>query len=245
MAKMPRHKRIGGLPDVIRQMRTELGLTQSDFATLLGVTLASVYRYESGKTIPKPAALQSLASQAVHTNNAKALSLILQTLGISGRDSETDGNPPEKFGFEVPPLIIIDSLDLGRPVATSLRVEARWPKELLIQAITCVQLRLWDSCILMSRHVIEAIADPTPGSGRVNGAREGLEELSKSGVIGADLVEWGKSILDISDRACQPQGKSSPEDARDILRFAGWLWAQVYALPSDMAEFRHRRRHLS
>jgi putative transcriptional regulator len=44
----------------IKQMRQKLGLSQQKFATELGVGIASVFRWESGRSEPSPLALEKL-----------------------------------------------------------------------------------------------------------------------------------------------------------------------------------------
>jgi transcriptional regulator with XRE-family HTH domain len=44
----------------IRKRRISLGLTQEQFAAKVGVTYSTVNRWENGKTIPSPLALQRI-----------------------------------------------------------------------------------------------------------------------------------------------------------------------------------------
>jgi len=53
-------KAIATVPGVIKSIRDRLGVTQSELAKRIHVTLPSVYRYESGKSAPNSAALKHL-----------------------------------------------------------------------------------------------------------------------------------------------------------------------------------------
>jgi len=46
----------------IKELRFRLGMTQEQFAMELGVTVASVYRWETGKATPSPLALKVMDS---------------------------------------------------------------------------------------------------------------------------------------------------------------------------------------
>ena len=45
---------------LIRKLRLEVGLTQEQFAALLGVTYSTINRWENGHTTPSPLAMQKL-----------------------------------------------------------------------------------------------------------------------------------------------------------------------------------------
>lgn len=45
---------------LIRELRQELGMMQEKFAARLGVTCPTINRWESGRTIPSPLALQKV-----------------------------------------------------------------------------------------------------------------------------------------------------------------------------------------
>ena len=67
---MPEANDLSGL---VRSLRERLGLTQEKLAAKLGVTFASVNRWENCKTKPSPLALKQIAD-------------LLQGLGPKGRD---------------------------------------------------------------------------------------------------------------------------------------------------------------
>jgi putative transcriptional regulator len=45
------------LPSKIKALRARLGITQEQFASLLGVTFSTVNRWETGKSRPSPLAI--------------------------------------------------------------------------------------------------------------------------------------------------------------------------------------------
>ncbi len=49
-------------PERIRKWRRKMGLSQAQFAALLGVNAISVNHWETGKTIPRPAQKQKIAA---------------------------------------------------------------------------------------------------------------------------------------------------------------------------------------
>lgn len=53
-------------PEEVRQLRKSLGMTQEGFAHMIGVTFATVNRWERGKSVP-----QELASKELSRLQAK------------------------------------------------------------------------------------------------------------------------------------------------------------------------------
>jgi putative transcriptional regulator len=50
----------------IKELRYNLGMTQEQFAAELGVTAASVHRWETGRSTPSPLALKVMESLTVN-----------------------------------------------------------------------------------------------------------------------------------------------------------------------------------
>lgn len=48
------------IPRLIRNLREKTGLTQEKFATKLGVTLLTINRWENGRAMPSPLAMQKV-----------------------------------------------------------------------------------------------------------------------------------------------------------------------------------------
>ncbi len=51
-----------GVPKMIRELRTVLGLTQEQFAAKVGVTFTTVNRWENNKAKPSPLALHKISA---------------------------------------------------------------------------------------------------------------------------------------------------------------------------------------
>src|SRR5579885_2262572 len=80
----------------IRRLRGKLGLTQVQFAELMGVSFASVNRWENGQSNPSPLAWQRILAAEEHGLDA----LLRQANGPSrtdGRRSHTDVTPSLDF----------------------------------------------------------------------------------------------------------------------------------------------------
>jgi len=60
-------------PELVRALRERMGLTQEKFAARLGVTFATINRWENGHARPSPLALKQIRSA-------------LEKLGDAGRD---------------------------------------------------------------------------------------------------------------------------------------------------------------
>lgn len=61
------------LGGAIRALRTEVGITQVDFAAELGITPTSVYRYEAGISIPTSDILAKILQYAVDKQSPQAV----------------------------------------------------------------------------------------------------------------------------------------------------------------------------
>jgi putative transcriptional regulator len=63
------NKRIENFPEMVKALRKQLGLSQEDLAHALGVSFATVNRWENGKTSPSRLALRQLeAFRSEHAN---------------------------------------------------------------------------------------------------------------------------------------------------------------------------------
>ena len=48
------------IPKIVKKLRTEMGLTQEQFAAKVGVTFSTVNRWENGKGKPSPLAMKQI-----------------------------------------------------------------------------------------------------------------------------------------------------------------------------------------
>jgi len=53
-------KKVVPVAEMVRKLRTKLGLTQEQFAAQVGVTWSTVNRWENGRGKPSPLAMQRL-----------------------------------------------------------------------------------------------------------------------------------------------------------------------------------------
>lgn len=60
------------LGPAIKKLRTEMGLSQADFARMIGVAPNSIYRYESGLSVPSTTVLRNLYGWAVERKHSSA-----------------------------------------------------------------------------------------------------------------------------------------------------------------------------
>ena len=54
------------IPQIIKHLRGDLGLTQEQFASKVGVTYSTVNRWENGKATPSPLAMLRIESLQKH-----------------------------------------------------------------------------------------------------------------------------------------------------------------------------------
>lgn len=59
------------IADIVREVRKELGVTQEQFANLLGVTFPTINRWENGHCSPSRLALKSLKEICGKLDDAK------------------------------------------------------------------------------------------------------------------------------------------------------------------------------
>ena len=66
------NRQLENLPGLVKEVRRQLGLSQEELAHALGVSFATVNRWENGKTMPsKLARKQCSAFVAAQTRNGK------------------------------------------------------------------------------------------------------------------------------------------------------------------------------
>ena len=59
------------IADIVREVRLELGVTQEQFANILGVTFPTINRWENGHCVPSRLALKSLRETSSRLDKAK------------------------------------------------------------------------------------------------------------------------------------------------------------------------------
>lgn len=74
------------LGSLIRQLRLATGLTQEQFAAELGVTYSTMNRWENGRRMPSPLAMQKL-EDLLRQMGDRGQELLLQYGGASGSTS--------------------------------------------------------------------------------------------------------------------------------------------------------------
>ena len=82
-----------GLPEALRGVREELGLTQEQWAARLGVSVRTVSRWEQGEAEPRGAALRAaLAHEARSTEAGQELPKLLGAPGLAAAGAALAGS---------------------------------------------------------------------------------------------------------------------------------------------------------
>src|SRR4051794_36875598 len=211
------------IPEVIRTIRGALELTQAELAERVRVTVPSIYRYESGKSIPNPATLKALYEIAEDLGQEEAIYILGRELAsrFSNFAIHSDQAAVEAFAAqtEFKPLTL-QRLARGKnrkekqalqPVSAARVPElsgnvgdqteskaATWVRTALSEAQSCLQLNLFASALLMSRNAIETtiwLAFPNENR-QISDIISGLSRLCKANLIDMRLFEWGKEIVE-------------------------------------------------
>ena len=83
-------------PQLIRQLRKRIGVSQEKFASQVGVVLATIYRYEGGKSDPDPPILATLIQLAEKEAPDIAAPLRDEYLRLFGAPAGAAGLAPER-----------------------------------------------------------------------------------------------------------------------------------------------------
>ena len=87
----------------IRKWRKKLGLSQAQFATLIGVNAISVNHWETGKTVPRPAQKQKIASLRDAGSRQIAQLLTANHIEIKKKAAKKAAAPKKKAGKKAAP----------------------------------------------------------------------------------------------------------------------------------------------
>jgi transcriptional regulator with XRE-family HTH domain len=249
------------LAEVIRAIRQHLQLTQAGLANRVNVTLPSIYRYESGKSLPNLTTLKTLYGLAEDLNFKDGVHVLglelasrsnVSSITLSDKDTLKPSNAARHGAEVLAPLqswisAIGLEMDSNAPRVDDdqLKSEAAAKvRELLSQARNCLQSDLLSVSLVLSRSAVELtiwLALPNKDQKNVD-VTKGLSQLHLTNLIDDRMLGWGTRVLDICNKGIHSMTKVSRDDALDAVNFAHWFLRYVYILPSDLADFNRRRQ---
>lgn len=246
------------IAEVIRTIRAALGLTQAELSERVGVTIPSIYRYESGKSLPQTTTLKALYDIAENLGHKEAVYILGSELA---RRFDSTLTPIEQ-SVEAPLMKKLVSAHPTMPPEFSNSPIAKTPESfigtgdemylklaervrlMLLEAQACLKFSLFSSALYMSMYAIEiTIGLALPKKDRhITDTKDGFKCLYGTAIIDRRLLDWGTEVIEIYNRAKTAMAEASAEDAQDVFKFAVRIWDYVCVLSSDIADF-NKRRH--
>jgi hypothetical protein len=119
-----------------------------------------------------------------------------------------------------------------------------WPEPVgryWLQAKRNVKDENWDAAAVMARSALQISLRDHGAEGR--SLKQEIEDLASKGILPPNMKEWAQHVRELGNDSAHPgpeQGPTSPQDARDIVRFLDFLLEYLYSLPHRIQQYRER-----
>lgn len=120
-----------------------------------------------------------------------------------------------------------------------------WPEEVQrywIQAQRNLQDESWDAAALMARSALQVSLRDNKAQG--NTLKAEINDLASKGILPPLMKDWSDNIRELGNISAHPQPgqpPTTPEDAKDIVKFLNFLLEYLYTLPKRISEYRSRK----
>lgn len=128
-----------------------------------------------------------------------------------------------------------------------LKVETHpkhWPPDVgrfWLQASRSLKEENWDAAAVMARSAMQATLRAHGANGR--NLKQEIDDLAAKGILPPHMKDWAHELRELANDSAHPtpgQAPTSPQDARDISEFLGFLLEYLYDLPERIARYRAR-----
>lgn len=100
----------------------------------------------------------------------------------------------------------------------------------------------WDAAALMARSALQIALREQGAQG--NNLKKEIDDLADKGLLPPIMREWSHNVRELGNDSAHPrpgQEATSPEDAKDIVRFLDFLLEFLYDLPKQINDYRGRQ----
>jgi hypothetical protein len=119
-----------------------------------------------------------------------------------------------------------------------------WPEAIgrfWLQAKRNVRDENWDAAAVMARSALQIALRDQDATG--NTLKQEINDLAAKGALPPVMKEWSDYVRELGNESAHPkpsQSPTSPQDARDVVRFLDFLLEYLYTLPHQIKEYRGR-----
>ncbi len=100
----------------------------------------------------------------------------------------------------------------------------------------------WDAAAVMARSALQSALREHKAEGRT--LKKEINDLASKGILPPLMKDWSDNVRELGNDTAHPTptaAATSPQDARDVVRFLGFLLDYLYNLPHKIEEYRKRR----
>jgi hypothetical protein len=120
-----------------------------------------------------------------------------------------------------------------------------WPEPVgryWLQAKRNLKDENWDAAALMARSALQITLRENKAKG--DNLRKEIDDLAAKGILPPIIKEWSHEVRDLGNDTAHPkpdQPPTTPQDAKDVVRFLDFLLEYLYNLPERIKSYRERK----
>jgi hypothetical protein len=121
-----------------------------------------------------------------------------------------------------------------------------WPEDVgryWLQAKRNLANENWDAAALMARSSLQLALRSQAAEGKT--LKEEINHLVETRVLPLIVSEWSNEVRELGNDVAHPKpggGATSPQDAKDVVRFLDFFLRYLFTLPQEIDEYRARHR---
>jgi len=120
-----------------------------------------------------------------------------------------------------------------------------WPEDIgrfWLQAKRNLTNENWDAAALMARSALQVALRRHNATGKT--LKQEIDSLANQGLLPPIIKEWSHKVRELGNETAHPepgQQATSPQDARDVVKFLDFLLEYLYTIPHEINEYRARK----
>ena len=94
----------------------------------------------------------------------------------------------------------------------------------------------------MARSALQASLREQKAEGKT--LKQEIDNLANRGILPPLMKDWSNNVRELGNESAHPDPPAtatSPQDARDVVRFLSFLLEYLYNLPHSISQYRNRR----
>lgn len=111
-----------------------------------------------------------------------------------------------------------------------------------LQAERSLRDENWDAAAVMARSSMQAALRDNGAKGA--SLKQEIENLATQGVLPPLMKDWSHELRELGNDSAHPdpgQAATTAQDAKDVVKFLGYMLTYLYNLPREVALYRQRK----